>query len=157
MQSISAKNRKQPAGIIREMPRTLAPMALRPCLSTSLPKNCPIFLKIDILVLSTIFYHTPPPAVNRFSRFFYIFYVVFFTKTSENVYILVLFGSITFFCKVRKKVAGASFQALRTGCPEGGGLLSRFKPQKLISVSLPLALAGFIAYNGRCIVMPKNV
>lgn len=48
------KNRKQPAGIIREMPRTLAPMALRPCLSTSLQKNCPIFLKIDTLFLSTI-------------------------------------------------------------------------------------------------------
>ncbi|EDP23023.1 hypothetical protein FAEPRAM212_00137 [Faecalibacterium prausnitzii M21/2] len=35
--------------------------------------------------------------------------------------------------------------------------MSRFKPQKLISVPLPLALAGFSAYNDRCIVMPKNV
>ena len=109
-----------------------------------------------MLILSTIFYHTPP-AVNRFSRFFFIFYVVFFTKTSENVYILVLFGSVSFFCKVRKKVAGEPFQALRAGCPKGGRLLPRFKPQKMISVSLPLALAGFIAYNDRCIVMPKNV
>lgn len=74
MQSISAKNREQPAGIIRETPRTLAPMALRPCLSTSLPKNCPIFLKIDILVdtliLSTTVYHTPPPRLSTgFSGF----------------------------------------------------------------------------------------
>ena len=113
------KKREQPAGIIRETPRTLAPMALRPCLSTSLPKKCPILLKIDILVLPTTFYHTPPPAVNRFSRFFFIFYVVFFTKTSENVYLLVLFGSITFFCKVRKKVAGELEGKLPQSKPNG--------------------------------------
>ena len=64
---------------------------------------------------------------------------------------------ISFFCKVRKKVAGEPFQALRAGSPKGKRLLSRFKPQKLISVPLPLALAGFSAYNGRCIVMSKNV
>ena len=157
MQSISAKNRKQPAGIIREMPRTLAPMALRPCLSTSLPKNCPIFLKIDILILSTSFYHTPPRVSTGFTGILFIFYVVYFSNVAENVYILVLFGSITFFCKVRKKVAGEPFQALRAGSPKGKRLLSRFKPQKLISVPLPLALAGFSAYNDRCIVMPKNV
>lgn len=150
------KNRKQPAGIIREMPRTLAPMALRPCLSTSLPKNCPIFLKIDTLVLSTIVYHTPPVSTG-FTGVLFIFYVVFFSNAAENVYILMLSLFHFLFCKVRKKVAGEPFQALRAGSPKGKRLLSRFKPQKLISVPLPLALAGFSAYNDRCIVMPKNV
>ena len=64
---------------------------------------------------------------------------------------------ISFFVKFGRKWLGSLFQALHAGLPTGKRLLSRFKPQKLISVPLPLALAGFIAYNDRCIVMPKNV
>ena len=158
MQSISAKNRKQPAGIIREMPRTLAPMALRPCLSTSLPKNCPIFLKIDILILSTLFYHTPPRVSTGFTGILFIFYVVFFSNVPKTFTFRCSLCFISFFCvKSGRKWLGSLFQALRAGFPTGKRLLSRFKPQKLISVPLPLALAGFIAYNGKCIVMPKNV
>ena len=120
MQSISAKNRKQPAGIIREMPRTLAPMALRPCLSTSLPKNCPIFLKIDMLILSTLFYHTPPRVSTGFTGILFIFYVVFFSNVAENVYILVLSLFHFLFCKVRKKVAGEPFSGAARRISRGG-------------------------------------
>ena len=157
MQSISAKNRKQPAGIIRETSRTLAPMALRPCLSTSLPKNCPIFLKIDMLILSTLFYHTPPRVSTGFTGILFIFYVVFFSNVPKTFTFWCSLCFISFFVKSGRKWLGSLFQALRAGFPTGKRLLSRFKPQKLISVPCPLALAGFIAYNDRCIVMPKNV
>ena len=157
MQSISAKNREQPAGIIRETSRTLAPMALRPCLSTSLPKNCPIFLKIDMLILSTLFYHTPPgcqPVLPGFCLYSMLYFLAMWTKTFTFWCSLCF---ISFFVKSGRKWLGSLFQALHAGLPTGKRLLSRFKPQKLISVPLPLALAGFIAYNDRCIVMPKNV
>ena len=144
MQSISAKNRKQPAGIIREMPRTLAPMALRPCLSTSLPKNCPIFLKIDMLILSTLFYHTPPPGCQPvlpgFRLYSMLYFLLMWPKTFTFWCSLCF---ISFFCvKSGRKWLGSLFQALRAGLPTGKRLLSRFKPQKLISVPLPPCAGG---------------
>ena len=122
MQSISAKNREQPAGIIRETSRTLAPMALRPCLSTSLPKNCPIFLKIDMLILSTLFYHTPPrcqPVLPGFCLYSMLYFLAMWPKTFTFWCSLCF---ISFFVKSGRKWLGSLFQALHAGLPEGGAL-----------------------------------
>ena len=77
-----------------------------------------------MLILSTLFYHPPPRVSTGFTGILFIFYVVFFSNVAENVYILVLSLFHFLFCKVRKKVAGKSSQALRTGCPEGTVTLS---------------------------------
>ena len=135
------KNRKQPAGIIREMPRTLAPMALRPCLSTSLPKNCPIFLKIDTLVLSTIVYHTPPVSTG-FTGVLFIFYVVFFSNAAENVYILMLSLFYFLFCKVRKKVAGEPFSGAARRIARGEKALVPVQAAKIDFRALPPCAGG---------------
>ena len=102
------KKGEQPAGIIRETPRTLAPMALRPCLSTSLPKNCPIFLKIDILVLSTIFYHTPPPGCQPVFPVFSLYFMLYSLLKRPKTFTFWCFSALLpFFVKSGRKWLGS--------------------------------------------------
>ena len=135
MQSISAKNRKQPAGTIREMPRTLAPMALRPCLSTSLPKNCPIFLKIDILVLSTIFYHTPPRLSTGFPGFSIYSMLYFLLKRPKTFTFWCFSALLPFFVKSGRKwlgrLRGNSLSQSLTALPAPSGREPLAKPKTL--------------------------